>query len=332
MAILSSAAESVKAPSEAAIMLVRLREAIQAKIIGQAGLVEHLLVGMVSGGHMLIEGMPGLAKTTAVKALADAIHADFRRVQFTPDLLPSDITGTEIFTQETGKFTFREGPLFNNIILADEINRAPAKVQSALLEAMEERQITVGLKSYPLPPLFTVLATQNPVEQEGTYALPEAQLDRFMLHITVDYPTKDEELCIAELVCGGTLQATLTENIATPQDIIAARIEATSVFMHDRLKDYIVTLVCATREPKPFDVDLVKWLAYGVSPRATLALIRASKALAFIRGDTYVTPEHVQAIAPAVLRHRLALTFAAEAEGITHEAAVLRLLDVVAAP
>lgn len=323
--------ETASAPSSSGLPQ-RLRASVERAIIGQLTLTEHLLTGFIAGGHMLIEGMPGLAKTTAVKAIADAIDADFKRIQFTPDLLPSDITGTDIFVSETGNFVFREGPLFNHIILADEINRAPAKVQAALLEAMEEKQITVGVNSYRLPELFTVLATQNPIEQEGTYALPEAQLDRFMLHIHITYPTAQEERLIADLADSDGGRPEKTPPVAAPEDLLHAKREAASLFLHDRIKDYIVNLVCATRRPEAYGDALSGKFAYGASPRATLALIKCARALAYIRGDAFVTPEHVQYIAPAVLRHRIGVSFAAEAEGFTRDDAVQTLLSLVAAP
>jgi len=311
-----------------------LENTIKNQIVGQENLIENLLVCLLADGHMLIEGMPGLAKTTAAKAIADGIDGDFHRIQFTPDLLPSDLIGTEIYTHETGSFTFREGPLFNNIVLADEINRSPAKVQSALLEAMAERQVTVGHKTYKLPELYMVLATQNPVEQEGTYSLPEAQLDRFLMYVVVDYPTLEEELKIIDLdekkIKGDKKKELLVTT--SQEEIFAARREAHDMHISDALKEYIASLVIASRMPEKYDVQLAGWIMHGASPRATLALIRSSKALAWLRGDEYVTPSHIQTIAPYVLAHRIIPTFEAEAKNISRKEIVSRLLEVVAVP
>lgn len=310
-----------------------LLKAIQTDIIGQHSLIEYMLVGLLADGHLLIEGMPGLAKTRSAKALADGIEGDFHRIQFTPDLLPSDLIGTEIYIHEKSQFIFREGPLFNNILLADEINRAPAKVQSALLEAMEEKQVTVGHKSYPLPELYMVIATQNPIEQEGTYNLPEAQLDRFMMHLEVDYPNHQEELLIVELdeKRQSKLKATST-SLTTKEDILQARQEVSKVFIADNLKNYVVSLAAATRHPSKYDKDLSRWLAIGVSPRATIAMVRCAKALAWLRGDEYVTPQHILHIAPPILRHRIAPSFDAEADGVSRNEIISKLLEVVAIP
>jgi len=311
--------------------LSNLLKAIQNKIIGQHNLVELMLVCLLAEGHALLEGMPGLAKTRSAKAIADGIEGEFHRVQFTPDLLPSDLIGTEIYIHEKSHFVFRKGPLFNDILLADEINRAPAKVQSALLEAMEEKQVTVGHQSYPLPELYMVIATQNPIEQEGTYPLPEAQLDRFMLHLEVDYPTPQEELLILELdeqrgEPSGSLPMT------TKEEVLQARKSAASLYISENLKRYIVSLVTATRTPEKYDPQLAKWVAAGASPRATIALLRCAKALAWLRGDEYVTPIHIQHVAPAVLRHRILPSFEAEAEGVSRNELINRLLKVVAVP
>lgn len=292
-----------------------------------------MLICLLSEGHMLIEGVPGLAKTTAVKTLGDALEADFHRVQFTPDLLPADLIGTDIYRQEQGEFVFRPGPLFHNILLADEVNRAPAKVQSALLEAMGERQITVGRRTYALPRLFMVLATQNPIEQEGTYQLPEAQLDRFLLHVWVGYPTREEELAILEL--DSQQQRSPPARPAPPlsqADLFAAQHAVTEVYLDRRVLGYIVDLVLATREPSRYDAELGRWIRYGASPRASIALTRCARALAWLEGKDYVTPGHVQRIAPEVLRHRLLLTFEAEADGLTTDHFIRRLLEVVAVP
>lgn len=313
--------------------LSNLQKAIETKVIGQKQLIENLLVCILAGGHMLIEGMPGLAKTTAAKAIASGIKADFHRIQFTPDLLPSDLIGTEIYVQEKNNFTFREGPLFNNIVLADEINRAPAKVQSALLEAMEEKQVTVGHTSYQLPELYMVLATQNPVEQEGTYNLPEAQLDRFLMYTIVDYPSITEERKIIDLDETKHTGQDKKSSLYTSQDeIIKARSEVAKIYINDKLKDYIVTITDASRSPLKYDDLLNKWLIHGVSPRATLAIVRCAKALAWLRGDEFVTPSHIQTVALPILRHRITPSFESEAEGITREMIVQKILEIVAIP
>ena len=312
--------------------MVDLQKAIETKIIGQKELIENLLVCLLADGHVLIEGMPGLAKTTAAKAIAEGIHTDFHRIQFTPDLLPSDLIGTEIYIHDKSDFTFRKGPLFNNILLADEINRAPAKVQSALLEAMEEKQITVGHQSYKLPELYMVLATQNPIDQEGTYNLPEAQLDRFLMHVVVGYPNHQEERMIAELAERCDNQTNNSSSVTQVQDILDARKAVSAMHLGDKLKDYIVSLVTATRQAEKYDETLGKWLAHGASPRATLAIIRCSKALAWLHGNDYVTPHHVQRVALPILRHRIFPSFESEAEGISREMIVKRLLEVVAIP
>lgn len=314
--------------------LVNIRTEIAKKIVGQNDLIENLLVCLLADGHMLIEGMPGLAKTTAAKSVAEVVEGDFHRIQFTPDLLPSDIIGTEIYVHETGKFTFREGPIFNNIVLADEINRAPAKVQSALLEAMGERQVTVGHKSYKLPELYVVLATQNPVEQEGTHNLPEAQLDRFLMYVVVDYPSYEEELQIITLDEKRQNPGQTSESIVTTtqEEIFAARREASQVHISDSLRNYIATLVVATREAAKYDAQLAKWIMYGASPRGTLALIRCAKSLAWLRGDEYVTPHHIQTLCPYILSHRITPSFEAEANNVLRRDIISRLLEVVAVP
>jgi MoxR-like ATPase len=329
-AIQTQREESVKAQQH---QLSDLLKSVQSKIIGQHRLIEHMLVCLLADGHILIEGMPGLAKTRSAKAIADGIEGDFHRIQFTPDLLPSDLIGTEIYIHERSDFIFRKGPLFNNILLADEINRAPAKVQSALLEAMEEKQVTVGHKSYPLPELYMVIATQNPIEQEGTYNLPEAQLDRFMMHLEVDYPNPEEELLIVEL--DEKRQYTPTSNllpITSKEQVLQARKAVANVFISDSLKKYIVSLTTATRTPEKYDADLAKWIEHGVSPRATIGMIRCAKALAWLRGDEYVTPNHIHAVAPPILRHRIVPSFESEADGISRNMIVKKLLEVVAIP
>lgn len=310
-----------------------VRDHIASRIIGQQRFIDSMLVCLLSDGHLLVEGMPGLAKTTAIKALAEAVEGDFHRIQFTPDLLPSDLIGTDIYRHEKGEFEFRPGPLFHNVLLADEVNRAPAKVQSALLESMAEHQITVGQRTYPLPELFMVLATQNPVEQEGTYHLPEAQLDRFLMQAVVDYPTREEELEILEL----DLQQQKT-NYTPPSkplsqaELFAMRREIANLYLDPKLNNYIVDLVQATRNPKVYDSDLGRWCRFGASPRASIALARCARARAWIDGDQFVAPHHIQAVAPEILRHRLLLTFEAEAEGITTDEFINRLLNLVAIP
>ncbi len=310
-----------------------LRKHLESRIIGQRNLLESMLVCLLSNGHMLVEGLPGLAKTTAVKALAEGIEGDFHRVQFTPDLLPSDLVGTDIYRHEQGEFEFRPGPLFHNLLLADEVNRAPAKVQSALLEAMGEYQVTVGQKTYHLPRLFMVLATQNPIEQEGTYHLPEAQLDRFLMHVWVDYPDRDEEFRILELDSRQQTEAPRApERVISQEEIFAARDSVARLYLDEKLNRYIVDLIMATRRPGAYDGDLERWSRYGASPRASIALARCARALAWLQGEDYVGPHHIQKVAPEVLRHRILLTFEAEADGITSDDFIRRLLDVVAIP
>jgi MoxR-like ATPase len=313
--------------------LSNLLKSIQSKIIGQQQVIEQMLVCLLTDGHALLEGMPGLAKTRSAKAIADGIEGDFHRIQFTPDLLPSDLIGTEIYIHEKSDFVFRKGPIFNNILLADEINRAPAKVQSALLEAMEEKQVTVGHKSYRLPELYMVIATQNPIEQEGTYNLPEAQLDRFMMHLEVGYPNHQEELMIVDL---DEKRQQLTKEACVPltsvEEVLAARQAVSRHYISDSLKAYVVSLASATRTPARYDRELAKWLAHGVSPRATIALLRCAKALAWLRGDEYVTPAHIHEVAFPVFRHRIHPSFESEADGISRNEIIRKLLDVVAIP
>jgi len=310
-----------------------VRTHIASRVIGQQRLVDGMLICLISDGHLLVEGLPGLAKTTAVKALSEAIEGDFHRVQFTPDLLPSDLVGTDIYRHEKGAFEFRPGPLFHNIVLADEINRAPAKVQSALLEAMAERQITVGQTSYPLPGIFMVLGTQNPIEQEGTYHLPEAQLDRFLMQVRAEHPNRDEELQILELDNNSqTLSQQPPETVLAQDDLLAMRSAAAELYLDPKLNRYIVDLVQATRHPEGYSDDMARWIRYGASPRASIALARCARSLAWMRGDTYVSPEHIQDVAPEILRHRLLLTFEAEAEGITTDDFINNLLELVAIP
>ncbi|MDZ7751543.1 MAG: AAA family ATPase [Gammaproteobacteria bacterium] len=314
-------------------VLEPLRRHLASRVIGQQGLLESMLVCLLCDGHMLVEGLPGLAKTTAVKALAEGVEGEFHRIQFTPDLLPSDLIGTDIYRQSEGTFEFRPGPLFHNILLTDEVNRAPAKVQSALLEAMGERQVTVGQKTYPLPDLFMVLATQNPIEQEGTYNLPEAQLDRFLMHVWVDYPNKEEEFRILELDNDRRRHPEQADRHHISQDIISRAREAVAgLYLDDKLRHYIVDLVSATRRPADYDPELARWCRYGASPRASIALARTARAVAWMAGEAYVGPQHIQKVAPEVLRHRVLLSFEAEAEGITPDDFIARLLKVVAIP
>ncbi len=309
----------------------QLRTALQTRIIGQPHLVDRLLISLLSDGHLLVEGAPGLAKTKAINALSACIEGDFKRIQFTPDLLPGDITGTEIYRPEEQRFDFQPGPVFHNLILADEINRAPAKVQSALLEAMAERQTTVGGVTRPLPDLFMVMATQNPIEQEGTYPLPEAQLDRFIMHVTIGYPDAAAELQILRLVRGeARLQSQENDVHLSQADVFEARQQALSLHMSDAVEQYIVQLVMATRQPGDYSTELAGWLEYGASPRGTLALERCARSHAWLAGRDYVSPDDVQAIAHDVLRHRLLLSFEAEASGITVDQVIDTLLQQVA--
>ncbi|MFK5913334.1 MAG: MoxR family ATPase [Woeseiaceae bacterium] len=313
-----------------------LKNYINQRIIGQHDLVDKLLIALLADGHLLVEGAPGLAKTRAIKVLSDGIEGDFQRVQFTPDLLPADLTGTEIYRPQDGSFIFQRGPLFHNLVLADEINRAPAKVQSALLEAMAERQITVASTTYPLPELFLVMATQNPIEQEGTYPLPEAQLDRFLLHVFVDYPDASAEKQILALTRN---EADKSKKAApdemTPilqEDLFTARQEVLNIHMADNLEDYLLEIVRHTREPKVYGDDLASWIEYGASPRASIALDRCARALAWLDGRDFVAPEDIQKIAHDVLRHRIILSFEAEAEGITKDKFISTLLSRIAVP
>jgi MoxR-like ATPase len=300
-------------------------------IVGQTAMIERILIGILSGGHVLVEGVPGLAKTLTVRSLCDAISAKFARIQFTPDLLPADVIGTVIYNQQQGAFSSKLGPVFANLVLADEINRAPAKVQSALLEAMQERQVTIGDTTYPLPSPFIVMATQNPIEQEGTYALPEAQVDRFMLMVKVGYPTREEERKILDRMAG-TVAPTVSPVATLEQLADAARI-AQQVYVDDKVKDYIVQVVHATREPKKHGLgDLATLIEYGASPRATIAMLKAARAHAFLRHRGYVTPEDIKAIGLDVLRHRVVLSYEAEAEQITPEQVVRRVFEVVEVP
>lgn len=308
----------------------RLKSYLDSQVIGQPALTEAILLALLANGHLLVEGPPGLAKTRAVNALAHGVEGSFHRIQFTPDLLPADLTGTDIYRPETGKFEFQSGPLFHHIILADEINRAPAKVQSALLEAMAEKQITVGRHSYKLPELFLVMATQNPLEQEGTYPLPEAQLDRFLLHLKVDYPDADTELKILRLTRGEALAQQAETPVRMSQaDIFAARQTILQLHMAESLEHYIVQLVMATRHAGNYGAELGRYIAYGASPRATIALERCARAKAWLSGRDFVTPDDVQAVFHNVLRHRLILSYEAEAEGVSTDQVLSELLKRV---
>ena len=299
-------------------------------IVGQRYMVERLLVGLLANGHVLIEGVPGLAKTLAVRTLSRAISTKFQRIQFTPDLLPADLIGTLVYSPSTGSFTTKKGPIFANLILADEINRAPAKVQSALLEAMQERQVTIGDETFGLDEPFLVLATQNPIEQEGTYPLPEAQVDRFMLKLRVGYPSRDEELEIMNRMASG--REPVASPVVAPETILAARGLVAEIYVDEKIKKYILDIVFATREPEAQGLDLSNLIAYGASPRASLYLSMAARAHAFLAGRAYVTPEDVKAIAMDVLRHRVIITYEAEAEELSSEDVVQRILDNVEVP
>ncbi|MFQ5585106.1 MAG: AAA family ATPase [Calditrichia bacterium] len=309
----------------------KITEEVGKVIIGQKYMVDRLLIGLLSNGHILLEGVPGLAKTMAVKTLAGAIQAKFQRIQFTPDLLPADLLGTLIYNQKTGEFTTHKGPLFANFILADEINRSPAKVQSALLESMQERQVTIGEETYPLEDPFLVLATQNPIEQEGTYPLPEAQVDRFMLKLNITYPSKDEELEIIRRMVGEN--EINVNGVVTPQEIIKARGVVNEVYIDEKIEKYIIDIVFSTRTPEEYGLnDLKPLIAYGASPRASINLKLAAKAHAFLKRRGYVTPEDVKAIGMDVLRHRVIVTYEAEAEELTAEDVVRRVLNQIEVP
>jgi len=308
-----------------------LRREMGKSIIGQEHLVERLLVGLLTGGHILLEGLPGLAKTLAVKTLSMAVQTDFRRIQFTPDMLPADIIGTQIYNPQDTAFEVKRGPIFSSLILADEINRAPAKVQSALLEAMQEKQVTIGDETFTLPDLFLVLATQNPIEQEGTYPLPEAQVDRFMLKVVVDYPSPIEERMILDAV--NHTDSRVTANpVVGPVDILASRKIVDSIYMDDKIKDYIVSLVCSTRDPQSFNLDLRDYIETGASPRATINLKAVARALAFLAGRGYVTPDDVKSAAMDVMRHRIRISYEAEAEAVSSEDIIRKILDTVPVP
>ena len=309
-------------------LLANLEHWLGQQIVGQQDLIHKLLIALLADGHLLVEGAPGLAKTRAIKQMAEGIEGDFHRIQFTPDLLPGDITGTDIFRPQTGTFEFQQGPIFNNLVLADEINRAPAKVQSALLEAMAERQVSIGSKTYALPPLFLVMATQNPIEQEGTYPLPEAQLDRFLMHVRVSYPDRDAEQAILRLARSeASGEQSQPDRAVSQADIFAARQGALEVHMAPAVEEYIIQLVIATRDPSLYDVELADWLEYGASPRATIALDRCARANAWIEGRDYVSPDDVQKVVFDCLRHRLIVSFEAEAAGVTSDQIIERLIE-----
>lgn len=318
-------------------MFDKLQSYIQSKIIGQEKLVNRMMIALLSEGHLLVEGAPGLAKTRAINVLSQGVEGNFHRIQFTPDLLPADLTGTEVFRPQDSTFHFQKGPLFHNLILADEINRAPAKVQSALLEAMAERQITVAGTTHPLPEPFMVMATQNPIEQEGTYQLPEAQLDRFLMHVKIDYPDLAQERAILRLGRQEALLELVNKSetrapVLSKADIVRAKKEVLSVYMSENIEEYILQLIMATRNPKAYGGRLASAIAYGASPRATLAIDRCARAHAWLAGRDYVGPEDVQAIAHDVLRHRILLSFEAEAEGMNSDVIIDELLGQVAVP
>ncbi len=313
-----------------------LKQHISEQIIGQSMLVDRLLIALLADGHLLVEGAPGLAKTRAIKVLSECIHGDFHRVQFTPDLLPADLTGTDIYRPQEGDFHFQPGPLFHNLVLADEINRSPAKVQAALLEAMGERQITVGATSYKLPELFLVMATQNPIEQEGTYPLPEAQLDRFLLHVKIDFPNAEAEKQILQLTRNEAKnQQQASTEMASPlsqDDLFAARQEVLNIHMADTVEDYLLQFVLASRNAEPYGKDLARWIEFGASPRGSMALDRCARAHAWLHGRDFVTPEDVQVMAFDTLRHRILLSYEAEAEGITPEYVIKELVNRISVP
>lgn len=312
-----------------------LRRRVGETILGQQTLVDRLLIALLADGHLLVEGAPGLAKTSAIKELAAGLEGDFHRVQFTPDLLPADLTGTEVYRPHDGSFRFDHGPIFHNLLLADEVNRAPAKVQSALLEAMGERQVTVGRATYPLPKLFLVMATQNPIEQEGTYPLPEAQLDRFLMHVRVEYPDLDTERAILRLNREGVRRAQGADPVGprlSQASVFAARAAILDLYMAPEVEDYLVHLVMATRQPQAYSTHLGGWLRFGASPRATIALDRCARALAWLNGRSFVSPEDVQSLAGDCLRHRVLLSYEKEAEGCSPDDFVDALLERVAAP
>jgi MoxR-like ATPase len=326
-----SGPDAPQTPATGADLPRRIVAEVHRRVVGQEYMIERLLIGLLTGGHVLFEGVPGLAKTLTVKTLADAVDASFQRIQFTPDLLPADVVGTVIYNARTGEFVPRRGPVFANIVLADEINRAPAKVQAALLEAMQEKQVTIGGETHPLPLPFLVLATQNPIEQEGTYPLPEAQVDRFMLKVRVGYPTRDEEREIMRRMSGG--EEIPVRPVATTEEILQARRAITAVYLDDKIGDYILGLVDATRRPRENGLaELAPLIEFGASPRATLALAACARAHAYLRDRNYVSPEDVKAIGVDVLRHRVLTTYEAEAENVTSDDLVRRVFEAVPVP
>jgi MoxR-like ATPase len=325
---LAATSDAVK---EASAWVYPLRQEVGRVIVGQKYLIDRLLIALIANGHVLLEGVPGLAKTLALRTLAAAVQAQFRRIQFTPDMLPADIVGTQIYNPRDGTFNPKLGPVFANFVLADEINRAPAKVQSALLEAMQERQVTLGENTYPLPEPFLVMATQNPVEQEGTYPLPEAQVDRFMLKILVTYPSRQEERGILDSMAT-TRPNFNVQPIVSPEQIMRAREVVNQIYVDDKVRDYIVDIVIATRDPKAYKLEFPGWIQYGASPRATIALTLAARALAFLNGRAYVTPQDVKDVAHDVLQHRVTVTYEAEAENLNSRDIVQKILDALRVP
>jgi MoxR-like ATPase len=327
-ASLASTAQAVK---EASIWVYPLRQEIGRVIVGQKYLIDRLLIALIANGHVLLEGVPGLAKTLALRTLAAAVQVRFQRIQFTPDMLPADIVGTLIYNPRDGTFNPKLGPVFSNFVLADEINRAPAKVQSALLESMQERQVTLGENTYELPEPFLVMATQNPVEQEGTYPLPEAQVDRFMLKIIVTYPSRMEERIILDTMATTSPNLTV-QPVVTPEQILQARQVVNTIYVDEKVRDYIVDIVVATRDPKAYKLEFPGWIQYGASPRATIALTLAARALAFLNGRAYVTPQDVKEVAHDVLQHRVTVTYEAEAENLSSRDIVQKILDTLPVP
>ena len=316
---------------EESVFVTSLKQEVGKVIVGQSELIDRLIIGLLTNGHVLLEGVPGLAKTLTIQTLSRALATDFQRIQFTPDLLPADLIGTLIYNQKEGDFIIKKGPVFSNIILADEINRAPAKVQSALLEAMQERQVTIGEETFSLPKPFLVMATENPVEQEGTYPLPEAQVDRFMLKICVGYPSREEEHLILDRMAHAEPSSSI-QPIITPEQILRARQTVDEIYIDDKIKAYIIDLVFATREPKQAGLNLEEYIKYGASPRATISLTMAARAHAFMEGRGYVTPQDIKSVAPDVLRHRLLLTYEAEAEELTSDELIRQILSEIPVP
>jgi MoxR-like ATPase len=316
--------------AEKSPLLRNVLQEMRKVMVGQDYLLERLLIGLIANGHILVEGVPGLAKTTAVKTLAQTIHTSFQRIQFTPDLLPADLIGTQVYLPKSGEFSIKKGPVFTSILLADEINRAPAKVQSALLECMQERQVTIGDTTFPLAEPFLVMATQNPIEQEGTYPLPEAQVDRFMLKLRVSYPSKAEEKEIMKRIAGRTLQ--MIQPVTTSEEILAVRKVVDQIYIDEKLQDYIVEVVFATREPKVFGIDMEHLIHFGASPRASIYLNQAARAYAFLQGRGYVTPQDIKSIGRDVLRHRIIVSYEAEAENLTTDDIITKIFDNIEVP